>query len=351
MPPLRDTHAFEISPGVRMPRLGLGTFKVRGEDATRVTLAALRAGCRHVDTASCYRNEAAIRDAIDAWNDETNAEFSAADETSAAVFLTSKLAPSEMGDLARTREALFEMLARLGCLDAREHGGSDDEDAETRVAPQKPLDLLLIHWPAKAGAAPDDASHAAARRDAWHVLERARDLGYVRAIGVSNYTVSHLKEMRDDVENVSEENTGTLTQRKKSLPCVNQVELHPRCQQKELRALCAELGVGVVAYSPLGCGELLSDPRVVRCADLIAKELRLDRVTPAQALLAWSLRQEGVVAAVVKSGDPKRAAANVGKEGLAFALRLALNASDGAFGELDEMDDGTHFCWDPSVVR
>ena len=337
-----------------MPRLGLGTFKVRGEDATNVTLAALRAGCRHVDTASCYRNEAAIRDAIDAWNDETNAEFSAADETSAAVFLTSKLAPSEMGDLARTREALFEMLARLGCLDAREHGGSDDEDAEMRVAPQKPLDLLLIHWPAKAGAAPDDASHAAARRDAWHVLERARDLGYVRAIGVSNYTVSHLKEMRDDVLNVSQENTGTLHvrgQKQKSLPCVNQVELHPRCQQKELRALCAELGVGVVAYSPLGCGELLSDPRVVRCADSLAKELRLDRVTPAQALLAWSLRQKGVVAAVVKSGDPKRAAANVGKEGLAFALRLALNASDGAFEELDEMDDGTHFCWDPSVVR
>jgi hypothetical protein len=123
-----------------------------------------------------------------------------------------------MGDLARTREALFEMLARLGCLDAREHGGSDDEDAETRVAPQKPLDLLLIHWPAKAGASPDDASHAAARRDAWHVLERARDLGYVRAIGVSNYTVAHLKEMRDDVENVSEENTGTLTPKKKKSP-------------------------------------------------------------------------------------------------------------------------------------
>ena len=71
MPPLRDAHAFEISPGVRMPRLGLGTFKVRGEDATRATLAALRAGCRHVDTASCYRNEEAIRDAVEMWKDET----------------------------------------------------------------------------------------------------------------------------------------------------------------------------------------------------------------------------------------------------------------------------------------
>ena len=133
MPPLRDAHAFEISPGVRMPRLGLGTFKVRGEDATRVTLAALRAGCRHVDTASCYRNEEAIRDAIDAWNDETNAadDDDDDDDDDAAVFLTSKLAPSEMGDRARTREALFGVLARLG-RDARETDGEDDEHGRAR---------------------------------------------------------------------------------------------------------------------------------------------------------------------------------------------------------------------------
>ena len=99
-----------------MPRLGLGTFKVRGEDATRSTLAALRAGCRHVDTASCYRNEEAIRDAIDAWNDETKG---AAADADAAVFLTSKLAPSEISDQARTREALLGVLARLGRGDTR----------------------------------------------------------------------------------------------------------------------------------------------------------------------------------------------------------------------------------------
>jgi diketogulonate reductase-like aldo/keto reductase len=342
MPPLRDAHAFEISPGVRMPRLGLGTFKVRGEDATRVTLAALRAGCRHVDTASCYRNEEAIRDAVELWKEETKDDGADADD--AAVFLTSKLAPSEMGDPARTREALLGVLVRLG----RETREVKEEDegfrinkglAETRPVP-KPLDLALVHWPAKAGAAPDDASHFVARRDAWRVLERARDAGSVRAIGVSNYTRAHLEEMRFYAE--------------KHLPCVNQVELHPRCQQKELRAACAELRVGVVAYSPLGCGALLEDPRVVRCAAQLAAELQSgvpDRsVTPAQALLAWSLRQDGVVAAVCKSSDPARAAANVGAGGVAFATRLA-ELSDAAFRELDEMDDGTHFCWDPSVVR
>ena len=313
-----------------MPRLGLGTFRVRGEDATRSTLAALRAGCRHVDTASCYRNEEAIRDAIEGWNDETKEADADAD---AAVFLTSKLAPSEIRDRARTREALLGVFARLG-RGARE--GGEDEGGE-RSAHRKPLDLALIHWPAKAGAAPDDASHLVARRDAWSVLERARDAGSVRAIGVSNYTRAHLEEMRFYAE--------------KHLPCVNQVELHPRCQQKELRAACAELRVGVVAYSPLGCGALLEDPRVVRCAARLAAELGTSHpVTPAQALLAWSLRQNGVVAAVCKSSDPARAAANVGAGGVAFATRLA-ELSDAAFRELDEMDDGTHFCWDPSVVR
>lgn len=316
-----------------MPRLGLGTFKVRGEDATRATLAALRAGCRHVDTASCYRNEEAIRDAVEMWKDETKGGGADADD--AAVFLTSKLAPSEMGDPARTHEALLGVLVRLG-RETREVKVRKKGLTETRLVP-KPLDLALVHWPAKAGAAPDDASHFVARRDAWRVLERARDAGYVRAIGVSNYTRAHLEEMRFYAE--------------KHLPCVNQVELHPRCQQKELRAACAELRVGVVAYSPLGCGALLEDPRVVRCAARLAAELGTSHpVTPAQALLAWSLRQNGVVAAVCKSSDPARAAANVGTGGVAFALRLA-ELSDAAFRELDEMDDGTHFCWDPSVVR
>jgi len=320
-----------------MPRLGLGTFKVRGEDATRATLAALRAGCRHVDTASCYRNEEAIRDAVEMWKEESTQD-DGADADDAAVFLTSKLAPSEMGDPARTREALLGVLVRLGRGQTRE--GKEEDFAGFRINKRsQPLDLALVHWPAKAGAAPDDASHFVARRDAWRVLERARDAGSVRAIGVSNYTRAHLEEMRFYAE--------------KHLPCVNQVELHPRCQQKELRAACAELRVGVVAYSPLGCGALLEDPRVVRCAAQLAAELQSgvpNPVTPAQALLAWSLRQDGVVAAVCKSSDPARAAANVGAGGVAFALRLA-ELSDAAFRELDEMDDGTHFCWDPSVVR
>ena len=100
--------AAEISPGVWMPRLGLGTFKIRGEDATRSTLDALRSGCRHIDTASCYRNEEEVRLGIDIWRSEANDGANDDD-----VFITSKLAPNEMGE-TRVHAALDGVYERLG---------------------------------------------------------------------------------------------------------------------------------------------------------------------------------------------------------------------------------------------
>ena len=228
-----------------MPRLGLGTFKVRGEDATRATLAALRAGCRHVDTASCYRNEEAIRDAVEMWKDETKGGGADADD--AAVFLTSKLAPSEMGNPARTHEALLGVLVRLGRetreVKEEDEGFRDKGLTETRLVP-KPLDLALVHWPAKAGAAPDDASHFVARRDAWRVLERAKDAGYVRAIGVSNYCASCLEGLGAPV------------------PAVNQIQVHVGvgADPEGLLSYCKQQGIAVQAYSPLAHGAVVSDP-------------------------------------------------------------------------------------------
>ena len=93
--------AVEISPGVWMPRLGLGTFKIRGEDATRSTLDALRSGCRHIDTASCYRNEEEVRLGINIWRSEAAADADGREGNEANdddVFITSKLAPNEMGE-------------------------------------------------------------------------------------------------------------------------------------------------------------------------------------------------------------------------------------------------------------
>lgn len=315
--------AAEISPGVWMPRLGLGTFKIRGKDATRSTLDALRSGCRHIDTASCYRNEEEVRLGIDIWRSEAN---EANDDD---VFITSKLAPNEMGE-TRVHAALDGVYERLG-------RGNRSERHRERVP--KPLDLALVHWPGLARTPPDSPANRTARAETWRALEDALASRAVRAIGVSNYTRTHLLEMRDYA---------------RVLPAVNQVEFHPRCQQRELRRTCEALGVGIVAYSPLGCGELLEDPRVLRATAALAEASGDDAVTPARALIAWSLRQPGVVASIVKSSDGARIAANVGRDGYARAAALAEasgTAVDAAFRELDGMDDGTHFCWDPAVVR
>ena len=349
----------QISPGVWMPVLGLGTFKIRGEDATRATYDALQSGCRHIDTASCYRNETEIRLGIDLWlredrseervrKDKVEEEIPIGQSPSASapvrpntedrVFITSKLAPNEMGE-RHAAVALESIHARLN----------------TPAQTKEPLDLALIHWPGKSKTPPTSPANLAARRETWKFLEQSLQQTDVRAIGVSNYTSAHLAEMKAYA---------------RVMPAVNQVEFHPRCQQRELRKTCESMGIGLVAYSPLGCGELLTDERVLRCAKALGEAIG-GTVSPARALIAWSLRQDGVVAVVVKSSDGERigefilifirairltscfvflTAANVGSEGFKAAARLA-SLSGGMFDELDEMDDDTHYCWNPAVVK
>ena len=288
----RRRREVQISPGVWMPRLGLGTFKIRGEDATRATYDALQSGCRHIDTASCYRNETEIRLGIDLWlredrgeervrKDKVEEEIPIVQSPSAPVrpntedrvFITSKLAPNEMGE-RRAAVALESIHARLN----------------TPAQTKEPLDLALIHWPGKSKTPPTSPANLAARRETWKFLERALQQTDVRAIGVSNYTSAHLVEMKAYA---------------RVMPAVNQVEFHPKCQQRELRKTCEAMGIGLVAYSPLGCGELLTDERVTRCAKALGEAIG-GTVSPARALLAWSLRQDGVVAVVVKSSDGER---------------------------------------------
>ena len=203
--------AAEISPGL-MPRLGLGTPKIRGEDATRSTLDALRSGCRHIDTASCYRNEEEVRLGINIWRSEAAADVDGREGNEANdddVFITSKLAPNEMGE-TRVHAALDGVYERLDA-------GFRSSPGEPRVPP---LDLALVHWPGMARTPPDSPANRTARAETWRALEDALASRAVRAIGVSNYTRTHLLEMRDYA---------------RVFPAVNQVEFHPRCQQRELR--------------------------------------------------------------------------------------------------------------------
>jgi diketogulonate reductase-like aldo/keto reductase len=186
----------------------VGTFQVKKEECYKVVLYALKVGYRCIDTAKVYKNEGVIGRAI---------KDSRINRTS--VFITSKLSPADHG-YQQAREAFFESLDDLG-LDY--------------------LDLYLIHWPAAQGIPMTSEQNAVKRRESWRALESLYKEGKVRAIGVSNYTVQHLEQLREYAE---------IT------PHVNQIEFHPQCQQKELLAYCEKHNIKVVGYSPLGQGRV-----------------------------------------------------------------------------------------------
>lgn len=232
-----------LNNGVAMPQVGFGVFQVPDDETEAAVSAALGAGYRSIDTASIYGNEAGVGRAI-------AASGIARDE----LFVTSKLWNSDHGSAVAAYDAGLE---RLG-LDR--------------------LDLYLVHWPAPANER---------YLDAWAGLEELYAGGRVRAIGVSNFLPEHLRRVADL--------GGTV-------PAVNQVELHPALQQRDVVAANDALGVVTEAWSPLAQGAMLVDPTITAIAD------RLGR-TSAQVILRWHLQQGRVV--IPKSVTPSRIAENL----------------------------------------
>ena len=231
--------------GATIPAIGLGTWKLRDEGCAQAVATAIGAGYRHLDTASMYENEAAVGEGL-----------RHAGLPRDAVFVTTKVWMSELADgpLQRSAEA---SLKRLG-LDA--------------------VDLLLIHWP----------NQATPLRDAVRALCDARRSGLTRHVGVSNFPVALLEEAIGVAD----------------APIVaNQCEYHPRLDQAALIAACRRHDVAFTSYSPLGRGDLLSDPTIRTIADAHGR-------TPAQIVLRWHVQQPGVVA-IPKSGDASRIAENL----------------------------------------
>ncbi|GEL93617.1 aldo/keto reductase [Cellulomonas composti] len=211
--------------GVPMPRLGFGVYKVSDEDAVPAVSTALAAGYRLVDTARLYGNEHGVGAAV-------RASGLARED----VFVTTKLWNDAHGTGA-ARAAFEASVERLGL-----------------GAP----DLYLIHWPC-----PSRGLYV----QTWRELLRLRDEGRVRSVGVSNFQIAHLEQILDD--------SGQA-------PTVNQVELHPYLQQRELRAFHAEHGIVTQAWSPLGRGTVLRDPVITAIA-------ARHGVSSAQVVLRWHL--------------------------------------------------------------
>jgi 2,5-diketo-D-gluconate reductase A len=225
---------------VEMPQLGFGVFQIPPEETQEKVEEALAVGYRHVDTAAAYGNEA-----------EVGAAVAATGVRREDVFITTKLWNSEQG-YDSTLRAFEASLERLGTGN---------------------VDLYLIHWPLPSRDL---------FLDTWRAFERIKEEGVARSIGVSNFRI-------DDLER--------LVAEAKQLPTVNQVELHPRFQQAELRAWHADHGVATEAWAPLAQGDLLEDGTIETVA------AHHDR-TPAQVILRWHLQVGNVV--IPKSSNPER---------------------------------------------
>ncbi|WP_195908977.1 aldo/keto reductase [Microlunatus sp. Gsoil 973] len=262
-----------LNNGVRIPQRGFGVFQIPPADTQRAVEQALEIGYRHIDTAAAYNNEAGVGAAV-----------RASGLPRQELFVTTKLRNGEHGYDATLR-AYDETLQRLG-LDQ--------------------VDLYLVHWPN-----PTVDLYA----ESWRALERVYADGRVRAIGVSNFLPEHLERLAKESDVV---------------PAVNQIELHPTYQQRELTRLCRERSIAVEAYSPLGQGADLEHPAVTAIATA-------HQVTAAQVVLRWHMQLRHII--IPKSVNPGRIRENFAVDG--FAL------SDDEMRAITELESGNRIGNDP----
>lgn len=236
----------QLNDGHQIPQLGFGVFKVDPAEAERIVSDALEAGYRHIDTAAVYGNEEGVGRAI-------ASSGIPRDE----LFITTKLWNGDQGTESAHR-AIDTSLAKLG-LDY--------------------VDLYLIHWPT-----PERDLYV----ESWQALEAIRDAGKTRSIGVSNFLVPHLTRLLAETDTV---------------PAVNQIELHPTFQQRELRTWGAEHGTAIEAWGPLGQGkyDLFGMAPIQAAAEAHG-------VSPAQVVIRWHL-QSGIIV-FPKSNSAERIRSN-----------------------------------------
>jgi diketogulonate reductase-like aldo/keto reductase len=265
-----------LNNGISIPRLGLGVYESgRGRATENAVTWAIEAGYRHVDTASMYGNETEVGAAL-------KRAFAGELVRREDVFVTTKLWNSDHGYDAALRAF----------------------DASHRRLGLEQIDLFLLHWPV-----PGRRIHS------WRALERILGEGRCRAIGVSNYMVNHLEE---------------LLSHARIPPAVNQIELHPWCQQLGVAAFCKTHDIAVVAYSPLTKGMRLGDTRLAAVAHEAQR-------TPAQVLLRWSL-EKGFIT-IPKSAKRERIIEN--------AAIFDFSLSDEQMATLDRLNEENHVTWDP----
>lgn len=266
-----------LNDGNSIPAVGLGVFQIPPADTEQAVGAALRAGYRHIDTAAAYRNER-----------ETGRAIADSDVPRDQLYVVTKLANSDQG-YDSTLKAFDASMDRLG-LDY--------------------LDLYLIHWPQPA---------LNKFVDTFKAFAHLRDQGRIRSIGVSNFEPEHLTVLIDAIGIV---------------PAVNQIELHPRFTQKDLREVHAQRGIATEAWAPLGQGALLTHPMITAVAAECGR-------TAAQVLVRWHIQLGNIV--IPKSVHPSRIASNID----VFDFELSANE----MATISSLDDATRLGPDPRTFN
>ena len=266
--------------GTKIPQIGLGVLRIDDEGVVPVVESALEVGYRHIDGAAGYNNEEGVGRALAATGYNTG-------ERRASLWMTTKLRDSEQGYDSAMRA--FDRSLELLQLDY--------------------VDMYMIHWPT-----PFDWRSG----ETWKAFRELREDGRVRTLGVCNFMPEHLDRLFDE--------TGEY-------PTVNQIELHPTWQQRDVVDYCRAHDIAVEAYSPMARGADLANGVVERIA-------AAHGVTPAQVILRWHIENGTII--IPKSVHTARQRENLDL----FGFRLdeddmtAINALES--GRLWDGDPDTH---------
>jgi len=295
------TQELRFEGGHTMPALGLGTWKSKQGEVKKAVYTAIKEGYRHIDCAEIYQNQKEVGEGIQQALDEGICQRE-------DLWITSKLWNSD-------------------------HKAEDVHRAVMRILDQLNLDyldLFLIHWPIahKSGVMMPESGDDFLSLDevplaeTWKAMDECRAQGYTRHIGVSNFNKAHLKEIM--------KNGPT--------PEMNQVELHPYLQQKDLHRFCLDHGINMTGYSPLGSGDrpkaMKKDNEPVLYENDTIKEIaEKNDCSPFQVLIAWGLNRGTAV--IPKSTDPDHIKKNL------QALETELNAED--MEKINDLDRGYRF--------
>ncbi|XP_074507055.1 putative oxidoreductase ZK1290.5 [Sebastes fasciatus] len=273
----------KLSNGLQMPMLGIGTSQVGGFSQDAVLYAVRECGVRLIDTSKFNGFEVQLAEV-----------FRDSGVPRSDLWVTNKLWPLDYG-YETAKKAFQKSCSQMGV---------------------EYLDVYMLHWP---DSMQPGSSNRELRAESWRALEDLLEQGLCRSIGVSNFVIHHLEQLKQDCTVV---------------PHVNQVEYHPYQQPHKLMEYCRQEGIAFQGYSPLAKGQALSDPTIIQLAQKYGR-------TPAQICIRWSI-QNGAIT-IPKSTKKERVEENC----QVFGFQLEEEDMEA----IKNLHDGRHVCWDPTNVE